>query len=188
MDKRIARTRKSIKMALLELIEKKSAEKITVSEIAILAGIERKTFYLHYGCIEDVYLDIEKEISDELIEISNQYIQEPEYKIVNIFNNLNTVITKNLSFFKAVNKNDSYSFVMNSFEKILSSVILKISREIYKIKSKNMIYYSDYYAAGILSLYKKWLKDETDLTIEELTSILTRVIFLSVDQLKLDKD
>ena len=41
MDKRIIKTKKSIADALLYLIEKKESNKITVSEIAEVAKIER---------------------------------------------------------------------------------------------------------------------------------------------------
>ena len=138
MDKRILKTRKSICDALLKLIETKSSNKITVTEIASLAQIERKTFYLHYNSIDDVYKDIEKSISKELEEEANKYINKSEHKIEDIFKNLNLVINNNFNFFKSVCKNDSYYFLVRSFETLLSKIILKIAIENYNIKSKNI--------------------------------------------------
>ena len=48
MDLRIQKTRAAIKSAFLELRRKKPIEKITVTELAKLAEINKATFYLHY--------------------------------------------------------------------------------------------------------------------------------------------
>lgn len=52
MDLRIQKTRAAIKSAFLELRRKKPIEKITVTELAKLAEINKATFYLHYS---DIY-------------------------------------------------------------------------------------------------------------------------------------
>ena len=183
MDKRVLKTKKSIADALLYLIEKKASNKITVSEIAEEAKIERKTFYLHYSCIEDVYEDLEKHIEDDLEEEINKIRKDPNFQFKNIYYNLNTVINNNMSFFKSIAKNDSYSFLLHSFEKIFANVISDVAINVCHIKSKNIKYYSEFYASGILTLYMRWLRDETDLTLDELTVILTKASFLSVDDL-----
>ena len=182
MDKRVIRTKESITNALLKLMEEKSTNKITVSEITKLAKIERKTFYLHYSCIDDVVKDLENQISKELEVEANKYIYESTNKMTDIFNNLNIVILNNLSFFKAIIRNDTYSYILHSFENILSNIIYRLAIEIYDIKSKNLSYYTMFYAAGIVKLYTEWLKEEK-ITLEELTSITTRACFLSVNEL-----
>ena len=47
-DRRVVRTQSSIRKAYLELLEEKPLSKITVSELAERAGINRKTFYAYY--------------------------------------------------------------------------------------------------------------------------------------------
>jgi len=183
MDKRIIKTKNSISNALLKLIEEKSATKITVSEIAKLANIERKTFYLHYSCIDDVYLDIAKSLSNQVETEAEQYISNPGYSITDIFTTLNIVINNNLSFFKAISKNDSYSFLLHSFEDSVSKVTSKIAIELYNIKSPNLKFYTDFYATGIVKLYRTWLRGDTNLTQEQLTNIVSRACFLSVEEL-----
>ena len=182
MDKRVQKTKKSIIEAFLHLIENKSANKITVSEITKLANIERKTFYLHYTCIEDVYKDIEKHIENTLQEEIDKIINDHD-QFKNIYINLNTAINKHIKFLKAIARNDSNSLILHSFEKLLSNVICEIGINAYHIKSKNIRYYSNFYAAGIIKLYVDWLRDETDLTLDDITRILTRVSFMSADDL-----
>ena len=51
-DLRVVKTERAIYRALIELLQKKELEKITVSELAELAEINKATFYLHYA---DIY-------------------------------------------------------------------------------------------------------------------------------------
>ena len=183
MDKRVIKTKKNISDALLSLIGKKESSKITVSEITKIAGIERKTFYLHYSCIEDVYKDLENHIEDDLEIEAKKIIDDPNFKFQNIYYNMNVVINNNLNFFKAIAKNDSYSFLLHSFEKILSNAISKLALKAYDIKSPRVKYYADFYAAGMLKIYVEWLRDEIDLSLDELTIILSKASFLSLDDL-----
>ena len=64
MDIRIKRTKAAVKDAFLELRKKKPIEKITVTELSKLAGINKATFYLHYT---DIY-KLSDEIEDEFLE------------------------------------------------------------------------------------------------------------------------
>ena len=54
MDLRIQKTRNSIINAFLELRSRKPIEKITVTELAELAVINKATFYKHYKDIYDL--------------------------------------------------------------------------------------------------------------------------------------
>lgn len=54
-DLRVIKTRRSIKKVFSDLIQKKPLEKITVTEIASLAEINKGTFYLHYADIYELY-------------------------------------------------------------------------------------------------------------------------------------
>ncbi len=49
-----ADVKQQITDALLQLLDKKSLEKITVRELAELCGISRQTFYYHFGDVFDV--------------------------------------------------------------------------------------------------------------------------------------
>ena len=54
MDKRIEKTKEAITQAYLTLQKEKTGNRITVSDIARKANIDRKTFYLHYDTVEDI--------------------------------------------------------------------------------------------------------------------------------------
>ena len=183
MDKRIIRTKNSISDALLKLIEEKQATKITVSELAKEAKIERKTFYLHYSCIEDVYLELGKSIAKDIEDECEKIITNKDYMLTNLFLHLNNVINRNMHFFKGISKNDSYSFLLHSFEDSLSNAMRKIGEQMYNIKSPNLGLYANFYSAGIIKLCQLWLKGDTNLSQDEMTRIVSRACFLSLEEL-----
>ena len=56
-DRRIQRTRQSLRTALLELIKEKGYDAISIEEITERANVGRATFYLHYKDKEDLLLE-----------------------------------------------------------------------------------------------------------------------------------
>ncbi|WP_313180851.1 TetR/AcrR family transcriptional regulator [Lacrimispora sp.] len=81
IDLRVMKTKRAISNALLELLQKKSIDKITVTELTQKAEINKGTFYLHYTDIYDLYQNALKEhlnkIVDE-IDFMNQIFTEPD--------------------------------------------------------------------------------------------------------------
>ena len=65
-DKRIRRTKKAVRDALLLLLEDKAVSQVTTTELCRKADINRSTFYTHYSSPEDVLAEIESEFLDEL--------------------------------------------------------------------------------------------------------------------------
>ena len=57
-DLRVVRTRNALCVAFEELIAETTLDKITVKALTDRAGINRKTFYLHYETIEAFYDEI----------------------------------------------------------------------------------------------------------------------------------
>lgn len=68
MDKRIVKTRKAVFKAAFDLVMEKEPEKITVLELCKRAGINKSTFYLHYGGIEDCLEKCFDFVMDSLIQ------------------------------------------------------------------------------------------------------------------------
>ena len=65
-DRRVQRTRKLLEHTLLELIEEKGYESITVQQITDRANMGRATFYLHYHDKEHLLLTTVQKLQEEL--------------------------------------------------------------------------------------------------------------------------
>ncbi len=55
-DRRVQRTRQLLQNALMELIEEKGYEAVTIEDITERANLGRTTFYLHFRAKEDLFL------------------------------------------------------------------------------------------------------------------------------------
>ena len=65
-NQRIALTKLLLKENLLQLMSEKDFQSITVTELCDAAGVNRSTFYNHYGCPADVLADVEKGVFADL--------------------------------------------------------------------------------------------------------------------------
>lgn len=95
MDLRVERTRRNIINAFLNLRSRKPLEKITVKELAEIAGINKATFYLHY---HDIY-ELSESLEQEVIESALTNIEHPD----EVFKN-NKIFVKELTISLAANE------------------------------------------------------------------------------------
>lgn len=77
-DLRVKRTRAAIKTAFEELVVEVGLDKITVASLTERAGINRKTFYLHYETIEDLFDETVNAILDDYFENYETTPDKPE--------------------------------------------------------------------------------------------------------------
>jgi AcrR family transcriptional regulator len=66
IDRRVSRTRRQLREALMELILEKGYDNITIEEITDRADLGRTTFYLHYRDKEALLLESLEQIAEEL--------------------------------------------------------------------------------------------------------------------------
>src|SRR5215216_6296836 len=69
MDRRIQRTRKALRTALLELIKEKGYDAISIEEITDRANLGRATFYLHYKDKEELLLEEFRDMANEKVQM-----------------------------------------------------------------------------------------------------------------------
>lgn len=80
-DLRIIKTERAIYATLIKLLRTKELEKITVSELAEKAEINKATFYLHYSDIYSLYQEALSKHVTEMIEelgLTNYMFSDPE--------------------------------------------------------------------------------------------------------------
>ena len=98
-DRRVDKTKKSIHNAFVALIQRKPYTSITISELAREADIDRRTFYLHYECIDDV--------ASEMQEIARNMIVKKmeahgEYQIDTFIDCISDVVGSKINFYRAI--------------------------------------------------------------------------------------
>ena len=64
MDPRIKKTKRDIRMGLVELLKEIPYEKVTIKLVSEKAMIARPTFYAHYSTIQDILVDYLQDLFD----------------------------------------------------------------------------------------------------------------------------
>ncbi len=168
MDRRTARTRRNIRKALLDLMERKPLQKISVTELSELADINRKTFYLHYNTVSDVITEIETEVAADVAEL---LAQMPELSVTDLFRGLNALMEENITFYRQISRDPSVSFLKFTCKDILKSALYDAFFDPSPLSGPEFMVYAEYVASGIIGVYTAWLADDDGLTLDELTDL-----------------
>jgi AcrR family transcriptional regulator len=136
-DLRVIKTKRAIYQALIELLRKKGINKITVSELAGKAEINKGTFYLHYSDIRDLYENALKKHLGELVnqmDFMELFITDPtEFSKRLVMSSFDKPIFERDAFFAKENRPFNQSaqlYFCNALAtKVLESTIIPASAE-----------------------------------------------------------
>ena len=73
IDRRVRKTKKQLRQALMDLMSEKPSKSISVRELAERADINRGTFYIHYKDVGDLIQRLEDEMAERLILVCKKY-------------------------------------------------------------------------------------------------------------------
>ena len=166
-DRRVKYTKMVLRNSLIQLLNEKPFEKITIKELCQRADVNRGTFYVHYNDQEDLL----QQIQDELIEGMQNLCEKGG--------------CKKSDWFKYVRENKDavlclYSHqATKSFAERINSLLreyLKLSVKDRGIKDegKNEILF-DYLVSGIVGCTLHWLTRDCPCDDEQLICILERL-------------
>lgn len=153
-NRRVRMTKKIIKDALLELLDKKPLDKITVTDICNTADLNRSTFYAHYEDATQVLREIEADVMQQLPMQSDYLTAENSEKFL-------TMLT---DFFRYIRENETLFRILLlktgrvSFNQRLAATVMG------KYHKQNLIrdslierYRYIYCVNGALELLKEWV-------------------------------
>ncbi len=173
--------------ALLFLLEKKSFEYITISEICETAGVNRSTFYLHYENTCDLLQETTRYVLDNFMSyfsVDTKNITS-KFEICNL-KELNFIteeylhpyfsyIKENKSIFSAV-LSQPIAFDFNSIFQRLFTNIFNPILDRFNYPDDERRYVMMFYLNGLTALVKEWLKDDCKKSIEEMSEIIQHCI------------
>lgn len=174
--------------ALLTLLEKKSFDYITVSELCAEAGVNRSTFYLHYENTCDLlhetitYLlkdfmsvfptdadSIRRRFADcdpkDLIFIHEQYLHP-----------YLAYIRDNQRVFTAVLSHPSIFRFESIFQQLFDAIFDPILDR-FRYPPEDRKYVMMFYLNGLTAIVREWLKDGCEKSIEDITKLIRCCIF-----------
>ena len=173
MDRRIRKTKTAIRNQVALLLQKKELDKITVTEIAQGADINRKSFYNYYSSVQAVIDEIEDDVIAELEEALEDV--HPRDAIVEpyiFFEKIEAVISKNLEFYKMLLSGSRSSTLMDKIVDILRDMAFQ-KKVIEESAGDDKNAALDFYLYGIIRVYQNWFNEIYDLSLKELSGVIT---------------
>lgn len=176
-DRRVLRTKKSIKRAFASLLAKKAIQEITIKELAEAADINRKTFYNYYTDIHQVM----EEIEDDVIAILEPAIKKVDFAkdMMNpyvIVQKLSVFDKDDIEFYGDLFQSDIPESLVEKFADVLKEYA-KISFASYvDIDDIQMDFMINYAIAGMLAVYRTWFTAKDPVPLQKLsrwTSVMT---------------
>ncbi|MDO4545649.1 MAG: TetR/AcrR family transcriptional regulator [Bacillota bacterium] len=172
-DRRVIRTKNSIKTAFMKLLQEKPIGSISISELAERANIDRRTFYLHYTCIEDIIAAIEKE---DALRIREALTDKEHFTIDSFLKFLTDMMVDNLDYYTCIIKTPTYSQFEHNCKDILKECIKNAFYEDSHLSEIEFDVYAEYVSSGIMGVYTQWIRTDSDLSLESLTALATEAV------------
>ena len=178
MDKRVQKTRAAIQNAYISLVMEKKSIRITVTELARRANIDRKTFYLHYDTTDDVMRDYNQQIINKLLNILNeQDFFTQNFNTVSLYSALNQVISEYIDCFRHIAVMSYYDLFWEQSKEALAVTVSEMYKDKVIIPKEALNLYSRFVLTGTLETYREWLKGKLPFSLDELGRLTSEVAF-----------
>ena len=165
MNQRIRLTKRLLHESLLELLGKNTVEEISVKELCEHAGINRSTFYAHYGCIRDVITEIGCEITEKVRDICRREGANPKIALEHICEYLYRMKSTEMILFA----NHTDTELSYAFESLSAKFYHTLN---YSIKPQDEKLTLTFINHGMFNLIKAWLTEDIEKTPKEISDLL----------------
>ncbi len=178
-DRRVRKSKKAIREALLELLKKKEYTAISITELAGAADVDRKTFYLHYQSIEDVLQEILSETTES---VRGLLTGSELFEIRDYFEGLSRAMMENITFYRMISTTTSYARFINECKDILKALLKETKYASSGLSEEAFNVYSEYISSGIIGIYTNWLASKEELSLDTLISLTADAVEHSWDK------
>ncbi len=181
LSARAAKTNRRIHAAFFSLLTRKEFDKITVSDVAREAGINRKTFYAYYNDMDELLAGIEDVLIDKYrpllmsIDVSSGTIDAKAF-----FESFNALAREDIEIYRALSQYGILTHIMSKIEGLIVEIILKQLPMPTREKQIRCRFYAQFAASGILSILTSWISDPHGLTLDEFTDLAADITIFGI--------
>jgi AcrR family transcriptional regulator len=188
-DRRIEKTIKATETAYFELLSEKKNDRITITELADRANIDRKTFYLHYNSVDDV-IDRHSRatVARIMAELENKGFFNDVLDVSVFFETVLAVREEELQEFEVLQDPEITALAWRHAENNLKDMLSDIAYRFFDEPDPEMELSIKFYTAGIMSIFVSYIRQEIDIDPHELVRILSDLTENGIsNKLKSDK-
>ena len=173
-DRRFRKNKKAIRSAYMSLVQEKGYQKVTISDIAERADINRMTFYAHYDIVEDIFAEFIDEMETHLLE---RLSDNRDFNLDYLFNLLNELMYEEVDFFRYVAKDGNCSDFRAAFVKTIEKVLTFTSDNKSQSSGLRQKVIGSLLSSVIAYAYLDWLaEDFGDASLDEIITITKELI------------
>ncbi len=177
-DRRVTRTKSALTKALFQMLGEKEFSKISITELAQRADVDRKTFYLHYQSPSEI---LEEFYAEQLDKLESTLRREDVFgrtvDIPGFFRALNSVINENMELYRLLAKGPTYSSFEDKLQKMMRrEVEEQLLRRAERLQPQEAHLYSIFFASAVLAVYREWLKGDIRVEEDQLAQMVGQVV------------
>jgi len=183
MDRRVQRTRKLLREALMSLIMEEGYDAISIQDITEKANLGRATFYLHFKDKDELLLDVMEQFIDEFMtqvpQISEaQWRLDDTKSIVRLFD----FAAEHYDLYRILIIGSGGITAANQLRHSVAANIADfIQQEIEELGAQPVIptkFIANHFAGSLLSTIYWWLDSDLSYTVEEMAEMFQKVNLL----------
>lgn len=178
MDKRVLKTKTALTDALFELLETKEIADISVTELCEKADVNRRTFYIHYSNVDDIFEDYENELSEQVY----QTMKNANGDIETLLDTFDSILSSNFQGFKQLCLNQKHHALIDRLQRMLFHTLedsLLVDNP-----SANDQLVLQYLSSGLINSYIYWFEHPDKMSYQELAIINKEIIQANLTILK----
>ena len=177
IDRRVIKTKKAIRGALMEIVEDKDLNKITMKEIAERADVDRKTVYNYYSKVDDILVELENDWVEDFDEFTKRLENDrgAEY-IAHFFPALTELIADDIELYTQLMRMGSQSRVISSLLAFLREKIRTAFARSYELESEKLNVAAEFVLAGLFWSYRAWFNSERKKPLQEFSQELAELV------------
>lgn len=173
-DRRIEKTINAIETAYFALLSEKKSDRITVTELAQRANIDRKTFYLHYSSVDDVIDQYGRAIATEIMEkLEGKGFFDDVLDVSKFFETILEVREEQIQVFEVLRDLELTALTWRHAESNLKEMISNIAYRFFDDPDMEIDVSIRFYTAGIMNIFASYIRQELDIDPRELVRILS---------------
>lgn len=189
-DRRITRTKKALREALISLIEEKGFEALTVNDLCVHADINRGTFYNHYHDKEELLRTTQDEMIDGLVSTFQSEARKLRVKDLTLLKLKRKPLPLLVDLFDCLRAEGDFLHAMMGsggdicfgprMQEVVGDILItSILNPQYRENPTPFVnYYVAYFTSAYLGIIAHWLAGGMKESSEEMALIAARLFFI----------
>ena len=184
IDRRVLRSRAKIRSALFELVKEKPYAQISVTELTERAGLNRKTFYMHYASLDDVLSEVEEDFAAALSRVlADSSFYDTRKISSDMVYGVEAAVRENYEVLDCLSRARSFDVIRDRVERGVRDVIWRKLAQYSSLDDAGRPYISQYLAAGLVSMIVLWIRRVDGKPLEAVAPMAEQMIFYGISSL-----